>query len=258
MEETLSLLEGDGIRHVGAGMNHADADRMTSVECRGRRFAFLGFASQAVHMNLVTAGRNRAGCAPIPSADRLAARIGQLRGQADAVVLSLHHGQEYFRFPSPAQVDLARTAARAGANVVLGHHPHALQGLEHSAGSVIAHSIGNFFLPSVRSVGGRRLARRLDREYVILKVRFFGRGDLQVQVLGGRLRRDGRLVPCDDREQHSLHWRIQRLSDPLRLDDYALFWQQYRVRRRRILAAWSLLDALIRAVESPLAAGRGG
>ncbi|MCH7780840.1 MAG: CapA family protein [Acidobacteria bacterium] len=63
---------------------------------------------------------------------------------ADVVVVSLHSGKEYADEPNAAQVELSHAAIDAGALLVIGHHPHTLQGLEEYNGGLIAYSLGNF------------------------------------------------------------------------------------------------------------------
>jgi poly-gamma-glutamate synthesis protein (capsule biosynthesis protein) len=63
---------------------------------------------------------------------------------ADHVIISFHWGIEYQHQPSSAQRRLARASIDAGADVVLGHHPHVLQGVERYKNGLIAYSLGNF------------------------------------------------------------------------------------------------------------------
>jgi poly-gamma-glutamate synthesis protein (capsule biosynthesis protein) len=76
--------------------------------------------------------------------ERMLADIQSHRSEVDFLVLSLHWGDELINYPSPDQVRLAHELIDAGANVILGHHPHILQGLERYNGGLIAYSLGNF------------------------------------------------------------------------------------------------------------------
>jgi len=58
-----------------------------------------------------------------------------------------HWGYEYEQFPLPAHRRLAHALIDAGATVVIGHHPHVIQGIEYYKGKMIAYSLGNFFFP---------------------------------------------------------------------------------------------------------------
>ncbi|TFJ92083.1 CapA family protein [Lentibacillus salicampi] len=76
-------------------------------------------------------------------------RIKEAKQQADAVILSLHYGNQYERMPSTEQKDLVQFAADKGVDVVLGHHPHVLQPIDWVRGkdghqTLVAYSLGNF------------------------------------------------------------------------------------------------------------------
>ena len=70
--------------------------------------------------------------------------VAAAAGQADIVIVSLHAGSEYRDLPSGLQVSVAHAAIDAGARVVLGHHPHVLQGIGRYGDGLIVYSLGNF------------------------------------------------------------------------------------------------------------------
>lgn len=63
---------------------------------------------------------------------------------AGIVIVSLHWGYEFMALPSPKQIQLAHDIIDAGATVIIGHHPHILQGMELYNKGIIAYSLGNF------------------------------------------------------------------------------------------------------------------
>lgn len=68
---------------------------------------------------------------------------------SDFVIISLHWGIENVFYPSPKQIDLAHKLIDSGATIILGHHPHVVQGIEKYKNGLIAYSLGNFqFDPS--------------------------------------------------------------------------------------------------------------
>jgi poly-gamma-glutamate synthesis protein (capsule biosynthesis protein) len=70
--------------------------------------------------------------------------IAKLRKNVNIIVISLHWGDEFINRPSPEQIELAHKIIDCGADIILGHHPHILQGVEKYKGKVIAYSLGNF------------------------------------------------------------------------------------------------------------------
>jgi len=78
-------------------------------------------------------------------ADVLAAVRRLKDNQPDSVIiLSVHWGNEYIEYPSLEQRRVARQLARAGASMIIGHHPHVVQGIDEADGALVAYSLGNF------------------------------------------------------------------------------------------------------------------
>ena len=102
--------------------------------------------------------------------DLALADIRFARRLADLVIVSVHWGVEYARSPAKEQVDWARQMIDAGADLVVGSHPHVVQPLEEYRGHWIAYSLGNFVFdqpwPITRqglmlkvTVNGKRITR---------------------------------------------------------------------------------------------------
>ena len=140
LAETAARLQEAGITPVGAGADAAAAARSLIRDVGGVRLAFLAFnAVSDPEDRPQDSGWTRAGWDP---AHALAA-IATARAQADAVIVSIHWGYEYDLRPDPAQRDVAQAMVDAGAALVIGHHPHVVQGTDASRGSFVAYSLGN-------------------------------------------------------------------------------------------------------------------
>jgi poly-gamma-glutamate synthesis protein (capsule biosynthesis protein) len=140
LEDTLAALEAAGVRYSGAGVNAANARKPVVLETNGLRLAFLSY-------NAVTESTPAGPSSPgVAWGDEASIRtdVAQAKALADIVIVSLHAGTEYVDAPSAVQRQLGRAAADAGAALVLGHHPHVLQGWERYGSSVIVYSLGNF------------------------------------------------------------------------------------------------------------------
>jgi len=140
LRDTIAALDAVGIAHSGAGENDAAARRPAIMEVRGLRIAFLSYAATA---DATPAAPDADGVA-WGAVETIREDVMRARGQADLVVVSLHAGNEYEDEPSATQRLLAQAAVEAGATLVLGHHPHVLQGWEFRGPSFIAYSLGNF------------------------------------------------------------------------------------------------------------------
>jgi poly-gamma-glutamate capsule biosynthesis protein CapA/YwtB (metallophosphatase superfamily)/Tfp pilus assembly protein PilF len=145
LSDTLYYLAQEEIKHAGAGPNLAAALEPAEVDVDGFVIHFLAFSD--VEPREYYAGPASAGAAPLDEGTVVGA-ISRSKGKANLVVVSLHWGGESMAYPSSEQRRLAHKFVDAGADVILGHHPHVLQGVESYEGAVIAYSLGNFLFDS--------------------------------------------------------------------------------------------------------------
>jgi poly-gamma-glutamate capsule biosynthesis protein CapA/YwtB (metallophosphatase superfamily) len=144
--ESLAHLDSAGIRHAGTGASPEEAWRPAILHRRGWTIALFSLTAIFNDPSLSVVGRPAECC--VAWADTLrfrrAARAARDSLGADVVLVSLHHGLEYRDLPTRADVALARGLVRAGADAVIGHHPHVPQGIEWVDGKPVLYSLGNF------------------------------------------------------------------------------------------------------------------
>lgn len=147
--DTIDACGDHGVLTVGAGRTLAEARRPVfhSAGRPRRTVAFLGYSN--MYPKEFWATRSRPGTNPAYVA-HLKADVAAAAKQADLVVVLFHFGDELSDTPTRAQRLLAHTAVDAGADLVVGHHPHVVQGLERYGDGLIAYSLGNFVFPSHR------------------------------------------------------------------------------------------------------------
>jgi poly-gamma-glutamate capsule biosynthesis protein CapA/YwtB (metallophosphatase superfamily) len=158
LRETIHHLDRQGILHSGAGETLAEARREALVTSSGVKIAFLAYS--LTFPPEFYAGDGRAGTAPGYRPYYLE-DIARARGVADYVVVSFHWGEEKAILPKSYQVTTAHRAVDAGADLVLGHHPHVLQGIERYRNAVIFYSLGNFAFGSLSSSSDRSVIARI-------------------------------------------------------------------------------------------------
>jgi poly-gamma-glutamate capsule biosynthesis protein CapA/YwtB (metallophosphatase superfamily) len=181
--ETMDFLKKSRIRWCGAGKNRDSAEGASVLRSRGLRVAFVAFCE------FPEGSKKRDSVPTIALAEpgTVGRCIRKARERADVVVASFHWGEEYARGPSESQRELAREAVEAGASLILGHHPHVIQGLEtipagRAGGrpALVAWSLGNFVFDQngPRTSSGMALKIRLGKDGVdsarILPVRIEG------------------------------------------------------------------------------------
>ena len=144
LADTLSVLDEVNILRPGAGSNNAEAyaPRVLTLDS-GIRVAFV--SATAVVPGGFAASADRPGVADAKWAiPRVLAAVRAAAAGNDVVVVSVHWGIERETCPSEDQRALASDLIEAGANLILGHHPHVLQPIETFDRTVIAYSLGNF------------------------------------------------------------------------------------------------------------------
>lgn len=147
MLDTMKYLDEAGISHMGAGNNDREAFTPVIKEVRGIKVAYIGL-SRVVPFSSWKADRNVPGVAESYETKRATAAIAKAKEQADIVVVMVHWGKERVDQPEPYQKDMGRQYIDAGADLVIGSHPHVLQGFEMYKGKWIAYSLGNFIFSS--------------------------------------------------------------------------------------------------------------
>ncbi len=146
LAETLAVLDKNNIKRAGAGMNLAEARRPAILDHNGLTIAVLAYNNTfPLEFN---AGPNRPGTAygdlPVVLQD-----IRAVREKADIVIVAFHWSAELLEIPKDYQRIFAKKCIAAGANIVIGHHPHILQPLEVIDGGLVAYSLGNFAFASM-------------------------------------------------------------------------------------------------------------
>ncbi|MYL30854.1 capsular biosynthesis protein [Halobacillus halophilus] len=141
MIETMASLDEAGLPYVGAGQNIEEAQEIDYQEIKGLNVATLGFSDVPVSGS--EALQFRAGVADADP-EQFLPLVQEASENADMVFVHIHWGAEYDNEPHPRQRKLAEAIVDAGADVIIGHHPHVLSPVEVYKDSVIFYSLGNF------------------------------------------------------------------------------------------------------------------
>ena len=150
--DTVRRLQGSTIHPFGAGADLAAAGRAVVLRRGGISFGFLGFNAIG---ETPRATRSRPGAlsvrmpprtGPLSRVDlrHVSRLVRRLATRVDVVVVLPHWGTQYTHRPEPVQRRVARQLVQSGADLVVGSHPHWVQGLDRVQRAVVAYSLGNF------------------------------------------------------------------------------------------------------------------
>lgn len=235
LRQTMAILDQTGIAHLGAGENEFSARAPLFLEKNGQRIALLARSSVEVRSPCY-ATADMAGIAWLEE-EELCASIRLCQEKADLVILLIHWGMEHYSYPSPRQRTLAKKIVEAGADLLIGHHPHVLQGSEIIGNGLAAYSLGNFLFDSLTwslplpSGETKRLTVPLSpesRQGIILEIDW-EKGKPPTFKPRFTQITEGAAVEADPRPDRMRQW--QNLNKRLTMPGYGLWWPLFSLGR---------------------------
>ncbi len=144
-EDTLAALAERGIPYVGGGKDLAEAQKLKIYRFDGFTVGLIGFTSTFPKEGW--AARRKPGV-NYSDFDRLSRVVADAKSRVDVLVVSFHGGTELAEDENEIQKAFAHVVIDAGADFVIGHHPHVVQAVEVYKGKPVLYSIGNFLFVS--------------------------------------------------------------------------------------------------------------
>ncbi|MCG8637367.1 MAG: CapA family protein [Desulfobacterales bacterium] len=207
--ETVDTLEKNNIRYLGAGMNKEEAAEPLLLTANGTTVAIVN-CSEGEDLTAAGKGPGVLGW-DIPL---VCTRIQKLKKEADAVIAVVHCGLEYIPF-APTYVIRAFTAlAEAGADAVIGHHPHVPQGMFFHENTPIFCSLGNFIFYQPTSFYWRKLG-------YMVRLGVSEKGVTDLELVPYRIHDKGISGLTPDEKTYFLT-RFREISSPLSTEQGAL------------------------------------
>ena len=208
--DTLQLLEANGIRYVGGGRDYQQAYSPVVMEANGTKVAFISYNCVLGSIN-ATPERPGVAWMDLPpyyqmnqaQVRGMQDRVREMRGQADVVVACFHWNEEYVP-PATSTVALAHAACEAGADLVVGSHPHCVQKFEVYGDSFIIYNLGNFVFDQMH--------RDITREGFLAHLHFQGNRLREVDFLPYIINDPCRPVPLEGAPAASLSEKLLGMS----------------------------------------------
>ena len=167
LDRTCRLLDESEIKWTGYSAGNPGSCSPVIFDEHGVRVGLLAYCdAQQYHLDQRIL--------PLIDLHHIRDDLSQLKGRCDVMVVSLHWGEEFIDYPSPAQTVIAHEIIDAGAKLILGHHSHSMQGIEHYNGGVIFYSLGTFV---------KDLWRKELRESVVLMCEISREGVVGYQLV---------------------------------------------------------------------------
>jgi poly-gamma-glutamate synthesis protein (capsule biosynthesis protein) len=169
------------IEFSGAGLDENEAFKEIIITENGIKIGFLFCADKSTGADKFL---NETFCVSLFDEERICEKISEMKKKADHVIFYPHWGMERFRIPSPEQRKQAKVFIDAGASIILGHHPHVLQGAEFYKGAPVFYSLGNFISNHVFWESGDFLSwNRYERTGAIVTAEILENGIENIKII---------------------------------------------------------------------------
>ena len=206
---SLDYLDKINLPHVGTYRSKEEQQTLTILEKNGIKVAYLAYTYGT---NGIPVPKGKEYLVNLIDREKMKEEIVRARNQADVVVMSIHWGIEYQRYPSNEQKKLGQYLIDSGVDIIFGHHPHVLQPMEwvkakDGRNGLIVYSLGNFLSGQKRDykdIGGMvtvdvtKTINENGTTIALSNPRFFP------TYVTSRFSRNYRVVPLQDAERHGL------------------------------------------------------
>lgn len=225
---TQKALTDLSIEYFGYGKDINNAKKMKVLSVNSLRIGFIGYTDLVIDSPFY-ADIKQNGIAKF-DISLIKEEIKKKKKLVDIIVVNLHWGIEYFHLPTPQQITWAKELIDFGADIIIGHHPHIIQGIEKYKHGIIAYSLGNFIFADIKwdwmtEKGEKRTTHYKfsckHRESIILQVNIDHNGVLDYSVCGTFISKSGQ-IQCP---YYKVIDRVKYLSEVIKRQDYAEFFQ---------------------------------
>ncbi|MFD0771341.1 CapA family protein [Bacillus sp. CGMCC 1.60114] len=205
--DTISHVEKIGLPYIGAGKNASDAYTAREVTIKGKKFKFISFV-RFMPDSAWVATNDKPGIANGYDLNLVTKTIKEQKKDADYMIVYMHWGVEKTNRPADYQKEYVQKMVEAGANAIVGSHPHWLQGFEYYNKVPVAYSLGNFLFPDY--VTGH------SAETGVLTIKFKGKN---VQMsFNPYMIRNNQITPLQDTEKQNMLQYLQSISNNVQID----------------------------------------
>ncbi len=143
--DTLDHLKQNNIEYIGAGRNKEEASKINYQNIEGINIAFIGATSILGHSNWKATDNNGGVFYLNPhNYEDLKQKIKEAKTKAKYVILFVHWDLEYYDYPEEKTIEIAHDLIDNGVDIIIGSHPHVLQGVEFYNSGIIFYSTGNY------------------------------------------------------------------------------------------------------------------
>ena len=211
--DTFTTLDNAGVDYVGAGENLARAKSPIYYEIGDKKIAYLA-SSRVIFAMDWYATEDRPGMVGTYDPAQLLESIKEASDNSDYVVVYVHWGVERNNYPEKYQKSFAKAYIDAGADIVIGCHPHVMQGIEIYKGKTIAYSLGNYWFNASKKESG------------LLKLYIDPDGALRTQLLPAMNDNTYTYLITNDKAKKAYYSFMEEISFDIKFDENGFISQE--------------------------------
>jgi len=219
IKATQAILSDLEIKYLGAGVDEEEANRELLENVCGINLAFLSFCKSGYF----SAKGKRAGAAEL-NVRNIVEKISELRDYVDLVIILLHWGTEFSFYPDPKQISQAHKIIDAGADAIIGHHPHVLQGWETYKDKPIFYSIGSFLYDPLSETVPSDKVLKERRTSIILRLSLNEKKIFKPEIIPTFIDEGLNLIILHGEDEAQVLRSLQEISAPIISGDSSLFY----------------------------------
>lgn len=206
LKDTITHVEKLGLPYIGAGKNAEDAYTAREIKIKGKKFKFLSFV-RFMPDSTWGAGNEKPGVANGYDLNLVTKTIKEQKKDADYMIVYMHWGVEKTNRPADYQKQYVQKIVEAGADAIVGSHPHWLQGFEYYNKVPVAYSLGNFLFPDY--------VKNHSAETGVLTMKFKGK-DVQMSF-NPYMIRNNQITPTQGQEKQNMLQYLQSISNNVQI-----------------------------------------
>lgn len=209
--DTFDALDRAGIDYIGAGNDTSRAEALITKKAGGKTFGFLA-ASRVIPVVSWDIRNSSPGVFTTYDPARLIAAIEHAKDSCDYLTVFVHWGIERDEYPQDYQISMAEQYIDAGADLVIGSHPHVLQGIAYYNEKPICYSLGNFiFNQSIPQTAA-------------VKVTIDGESKPVVRLIAATAE-NARTIACEGSKKSDIYDHLEQISTGISIDDDGILSQ---------------------------------
>ena len=198
--DTLNLLDENGIRHVGAGMNASSAEKVEYFDIRGIRIGVVSASRAEKYVITPQATDSQPGVFWMYDDTRLIEVVSEAASQCDFLIAYLHWGTEDSKYYEDYQHDIAQKLVDSGVDAIIGGHPHIVQGMEYVGDVPVFYSLGDFWFNGA------------DKYSMMVQLSIYKNGTSEVEIIPCRQQNYTITYMKDEEEQEEFFDYMRELS----------------------------------------------